>query len=239
MNCAPITVTAGGGSSSSSSKKRDAAPPGGGGTSPSAALPNLFVANLAGINNCKTTPGTDVLYPQPGPYVEKLGTKNNFAAIHVDGGSCTAGGGGSDAPGSGSGSGGGGGGGGDGSPGNGGGSGSPNSGGGGASATTPAAPPTPTTVVSGSSSSSSSTGAAPTGGAPSSGGGGGGGGGLSGACSEEGVFNCVGGTEYQQCASGRWTALQAMPAGTTCKLGQSSTLWNRAAPRPRPVRRML
>ncbi|CAK7241733.1 MAG: hypothetical protein STHCBS139747_003202 [Sporothrix thermara] len=51
--------------------------------------------------------------------------------------------------------------------------------------------------------------------------------GLSGACTSEGTFNCVGGTEYQQCASGTWTALQPMPAGTTCQEGESVTLWAR------------
>lgn len=248
MNCAPITVTGGGG------KKRDAAPSGSGGdtSSPSGALPDLFVANLASINSCRTTPGTDPVYPQAGPYVEKPGTKNNFAEITVKSGACTASGGGSDAPGSGNGNGNGGGGS-DGNPSNGGsgsgggsvapgpgaghggsGSGSPNNGGGGGAGsappttTTPAAAPAPTTLVS-----STMTGTAPTAPAPTTGGGG-----LSGACGEEGVFNCVAGTSFQQCASGQWSALQAMPSGTKCKLGQSSTLWNRGEPRARAVRRM-
>lgn len=48
----------------------------------------------------------------------------------------------------------------------------------------------------------------------------------SGTCSQEGMFNCVG-TKYQQCASGAWTSMQALPAGTTCTQGESTGLWAR------------
>lgn len=62
--------------------------------------------------------------------------------------------------------------------------------------------------------------------------------GKSGACTSEGMFNCVG-TKYQQCASGAWTAMQALPGGTTCKQGESETLWARdAAARPARVRKL-
>ena len=50
-------------------------------------------------------------------------------------------------------------------------------------------------------------------------------GGMSGACSPEGVYNCLGGTSFQQCASGSWSPIQPMPAGTSCKVGQSQGLW--------------
>ncbi|MCJ1333204.1 hypothetical protein MMC10_009898 [Thelotrema lepadinum] len=50
-------------------------------------------------------------------------------------------------------------------------------------------------------------------------------GGLTGACTSEGMFNCMGGTSYQQCASGMWSPVQPMAAGTSCKVGQSTGLW--------------
>ncbi|KAI1106080.1 lytic polysaccharide monooxygenase [Jackrogersella minutella] len=46
---------------------------------------------------------------------------------------------------------------------------------------------------------------------------------LTGACSPEGTFNCLGST-YQQCASGQWSVVMQMAAGTTCSAGQSTTL---------------
>ncbi|ROW01231.1 hypothetical protein VMCG_05913 [Cytospora schulzeri] len=72
MNCAPITVTAG----SSSKTKRD-----------DVSYPELFVANLESINSCKTTSGTDVVFPDPGPNVEKLltGATPSFASISSSG----------------------------------------------------------------------------------------------------------------------------------------------------------
>lgn len=73
MNCAPITVTA-----SDASTKRAAA---------SDDYPELFVANLDSVNSCKTSPGTDVVYPDPGPNVEKLlsGATPSFATISQEG----------------------------------------------------------------------------------------------------------------------------------------------------------
>lgn len=49
---------------------------------------------------------------------------------------------------------------------------------------------------------------------------------MSGTCTDEGEFNCIG-SQYQQCASGAWTAMQALPAGTTCTQGLSMGLWAR------------
>lgn len=48
----------------------------------------------------------------------------------------------------------------------------------------------------------------------------------SGTCTQEGMFNCIG-TKYQQCASGAWTSMQALPGGTTCTQGESTGLWAR------------
>lgn len=49
---------------------------------------------------------------------------------------------------------------------------------------------------------------------------------LSGACSSLGQWNCIGGTQYQQCASGQWSK----PIGTggrKCQVGLSYSLWGR------------
>ncbi|KAI1814486.1 hypothetical protein GGS20DRAFT_548444 [Poronia punctata] len=107
-----------------------------------------------------------------------------------------------------------------------------------AAATSVAPTPTPTTLSTVVSSSSApvsssapantttvqipSSSAAPSGapsGTPSSG--------LTGPCSSEGMFNCIGGTSYQQCASGSWTKVGPMAAGTKCAEGQTMTLWAR------------
>lgn len=76
MNCAPITVT-----SSSSSKRSGEL------VTRADDYPELFVANLDSVNSCKTSPGTDVVYPDPGPNVEKLltGATPSFASVSQDG----------------------------------------------------------------------------------------------------------------------------------------------------------
>lgn len=79
----------------------------------------------------------------------------------------------------------------------------------------------------------------PTGGGSGSGnstGSDGGSSGKSGPCTDEGMFNCIG-TKYQQCASGAWTAMQALPGGTTCQQGESENLWARDTTRPNRVRK--
>lgn len=43
-------------------------------------------------------------------------------------------------------------------------------------------------------------------------------------CDVEGLWNCIGGSGYQRCASGQWSAVQQMAAGTTCEAGQMKTL---------------
>lgn len=50
------------------------------------------------------------------------------------------------------------------------------------------------------------------------------GGGLSGACTPEGQWNCIGGTLFQRCASGVWSATEPVAEGTICSAGQSADL---------------
>lgn len=42
------------------------------------------------------------------------------------------------------------------------------------------------------------------------------------ACSPEGLWNCIGGTSFQRCASGTWSVVQSLAAGTKCTPGQST-----------------
>ena len=45
------------------------------------------------------------------------------------------------------------------------------------------------------------------------------------ACTNEGAWNCVnGGSAFQRCASGRWSAVISMAPGTKCVAGESSAL---------------
>lgn len=44
------------------------------------------------------------------------------------------------------------------------------------------------------------------------------------ACSNEGEWNCVGGTSFQRCASGMWSAVQSLAAGTSCEAGVAANL---------------
>ncbi|KAM7190723.1 hypothetical protein V8F20_009628 [Naviculisporaceae sp. PSN 640] len=44
------------------------------------------------------------------------------------------------------------------------------------------------------------------------------------ACSSEGLWNCVDGSSYQQCASGVWTPVMPLAAGTKCTPGQSGAI---------------
>lgn len=47
---------------------------------------------------------------------------------------------------------------------------------------------------------------------------------LSGPCTTEGEWNCIGGTSFQQCGSGTWSTVQQLAAGTECKSGQSAVI---------------
>ncbi|PTB78796.1 lytic polysaccharide monooxygenase [Trichoderma longibrachiatum ATCC 18648] len=44
------------------------------------------------------------------------------------------------------------------------------------------------------------------------------------ACSSEGQWNCIGGSQFQRCASGTWSAVQSLAAGTECQAGQADNL---------------
>ncbi|RFU35189.1 hypothetical protein B7463_g1107, partial [Scytalidium lignicola] len=232
MNCAPISLTA------SSSKRsedetlmvRDQAAYN--------ALPDMFVANIG--NGCGTQDSTDLLFPAPGDSVEQDGLQTSSALATptgncqapTAGASATAGGSAAaasspaspatsapaavtSAPAAAA---------------------PPASGGifatvqasapaaaattsaPAAAVSTPAAAPAPAAVSTpvaaapppaSSSSSSSSVAGAMTAGT---------------ACSPEGTWNCIGGTSYQRCASGMWSVVQQMAAGTTCSSGAQANI---------------
>lgn len=44
------------------------------------------------------------------------------------------------------------------------------------------------------------------------------------ACTTEGQWNCVGGSSFQRCASGTWSAIQSLAAGTACEAGVAANL---------------
>ncbi|KAL9573790.1 hypothetical protein ACKAV7_002334 [Fusarium commune] len=44
------------------------------------------------------------------------------------------------------------------------------------------------------------------------------------ACTNEGEWNCIGGSTFQRCASGAWTAAQQLSSGVTCTPGQSADI---------------
>jgi len=44
------------------------------------------------------------------------------------------------------------------------------------------------------------------------------------ACTAEGDWNCIAGTEFQRCAAGAWSVAQPMAAGLKCTPGQSANL---------------
>ncbi|KAI1410548.1 lytic polysaccharide monooxygenase [Hypoxylon sp. FL1857] len=245
MNCAPITVT-GGQSKRSDNETLEILPR-------DSQFPELCVVNLADINSCKTEPGTDPEYPNPGPNVVRPGTNNKFAKIQGDNcvpkGATSSGSSGnnkSDAGGSDSGN----------------ESSSPSvtSSSSVSSSTSSASVGSSlpgffiTSVTQGESSSSSSSmspastpsssvpavasSAAPAGSSspanssssvPVSG--------LTGPCTAEGMFNCIGGTSYQQCASGSWSVVMQMPPTTKCAEGQTMTLWGRDEMPPRKIGR--
>jgi hypothetical protein len=59
---------------------------------------------------------------------------------------------------------------------------------------------------------------------------------LAGACTPEGMWNCIGGSSFQQCASGSWSASQPVAAGTTCQAGQHMDLGIASAKPKRAIR---
>ncbi|KAI1131301.1 hypothetical protein F5Y10DRAFT_275537 [Nemania abortiva] len=262
MNCAPVSISGGSAKRDLYYNETEELLP------RDAALPELMVSNLAEINSCKSQLSTDPTYPNPGPNVQRPGTKNQFAPIQ--GTDCVPKGAkdvSSPGPGSGSGS--------SSSSAAAGGASSSSSapGGGGVfvtttggagsgsgasstaaatsaasssssaaagsssssgflTVTTTSAAASETSAAAGTSSSAASGAASYSSSAPASGpsgapGGGDSSGGLTGACTTEGMFNCLDGTRYQQCASGMWSTIMSMPATTKCAIGQTMTLWAR------------
>lgn len=43
-------------------------------------------------------------------------------------------------------------------------------------------------------------------------------------CSPEGIWNCIGGKSYQQCASGTWSVVMPLAGGTKCNAGISASI---------------
>lgn len=216
MNCAPATLTGTGGDKSNYD-----------------ALPDMLVANIG--NGCTTEEGKDYKYPNPGKSVQSFASGELAFPV----GNC-----GTKAPSGGNG----------GGQGGGSGTNPPKPGNGGGSPAVPnppvvSAPPAVPTrkipggvfvTVTGDETAPTAAPAAPpvvvsppatpqvpatppsTGGnAPASGGGGFAPGT---ACSSEGQWNCIGGSSFQRCASGSWSAVMAVAGGTSCKSGTSSTL---------------
>ncbi|KAL7791391.1 hypothetical protein V8C37DRAFT_382271 [Trichoderma ceciliae] len=225
MNCAPLTVT---GSSGSKDFLNT--------------LPDMFEANIFGTDNCGTLPDTDLEFPNPGTDVVQLnGATNAFAgptkcpsATGGSGGSAPAPTGGAQtaapaqptqAPSQSV-------------PGGvfitsaiGGKQPAPSQ----PAATQPAASqpaasqpavtapvvkppaqsqaPVPATSAPPSSGSGSGSGSSPSGGFA-----------VGTACSSEGQWNCIGGTQFQRCGSGTWSPTQALASGTQCQTGQSDNL---------------
>ncbi|OAX83355.1 hypothetical protein ACJ72_02281 [Emergomyces africanus] len=215
MNCAPITVTAGvkrrytptprshSDNKVTLAKRQD--------------LPEMFVAN---INGCMTEEGVDIRYPQPGPSLDLAGVASRLLGLNAP--VCTRADGTQVMPGAG------------GNPGNPGGPGGPGS-------PEPSPPPspsfpppaktpeaalisTPPAVSPGSfatqapeaSPPANPPPAIPAAADPPTGGSSGNGSAMSGACSNEGEWNCIGGTQFQRCASGQWSALMPVALGTQC-----------------------
>lgn len=56
------------------------------------------------------------------------------------------------------------------------------------------------------------------------------------ACTTEGMWNCIDGTSFQQCASGVWSAAQPVAGGTTCTAGQSTSFTVKAVGAKRAIR---
>ncbi|KAG0646458.1 hypothetical protein D0Z07_7578 [Hyphodiscus hymeniophilus] len=56
------------------------------------------------------------------------------------------------------------------------------------------------------------------------------------ACTTEGMWNCIGGSSFQQCASGTWSVVQQLAAGTSCTSGQTMNIDIVAIVAPKPKR---
>lgn len=239
MNCAPVTITAAAGKRSTEDEElmarnitqlmeRD--------QTAFNALPNMFTANIG--NGCGTADSTDVLFPNPGDSVEQLGLATSSALAKPTGASCAAAVAGAASGGS--------------SGGSSAAAAAPATTkaatqassapvgtntalSGGVFATVPIssaatqatsapavvasqpaaspAPPAASTPVA-SASTPASTGTTGSDSAMTAGT----------ACTTEGMWNCVGGTSFQQCASGTWSVVQPLAAGTSCTAGQTMAI---------------
>ncbi|RSM15358.1 hypothetical protein BHE90_005537 [Fusarium euwallaceae] len=58
------------------------------------------------------------------------------------------------------------------------------------------------------------------------------------ACTTEGEWNCIGGSSFQRCASGAWTAAQGLSGGVSCTPGQSADIGLTAKRGMRAMRRV-
>jgi hypothetical protein len=56
------------------------------------------------------------------------------------------------------------------------------------------------------------------------------------ACTSDGAWNCIGGSSFQRCANGAWSAVQAVAPGTVCKAGEGATLAVEAATAAKKLR---
>ncbi|RBQ75869.1 hypothetical protein FVER14953_04722 [Fusarium verticillioides] len=212
MNCAAVTIEGSGGSKDHLNT-----------------LPDMFVANVG--NQCETPSAKDLVFPNPGNDVDKFnGATEAWGApdgtgCKTEAGSAPTGGSGTPAPTSNSGS----------EPTQS--AASPSSGSGGASeipggafitvsqpaATQPSATEAPVateTPKEGSGSGSGSGEGNQDGDSDS----GSGGFAAGTACTNEGEWNCIGGSTFQRCASGAWTTVQQLSSGVTCAPGQGADI---------------
>ncbi|KAI8714511.1 hypothetical protein NCS52_01171000 [Fusarium sp. LHS14.1] len=58
------------------------------------------------------------------------------------------------------------------------------------------------------------------------------------ACTSEGEWNCIGGSSFQRCASGAWTATQQLSGGVSCTPGQAADIGLTAKRGLRAMRRV-
>ncbi|KAK3378248.1 hypothetical protein B0H63DRAFT_242058 [Podospora didyma] len=221
MNCAPVTLTG----TSGDQKNFEG-------------LPNMVVANIPSISSCNTDKldDFDYKYPNPGNSVENF-SSFEMKPLNGDCGAAPAGGAGT---GTGTGTG----------TGAGTGSGSPATSspaastptrpGGvfvenpnGPAVTPPTAQPSAQPVAQPSAQPAAPPAAQPSA-QPASGAGSGTAFPAGTACTPEGQWNCIGGTSFQRCASGIWSAPQAVAAGTACTPGTGEIKFAAAKERRHP-----
>lgn len=58
------------------------------------------------------------------------------------------------------------------------------------------------------------------------------------ACTNEGEWNCIGGSSFQRCASGAWTTTQGLSGGVSCTPGQAADIGLTAKRGKRAMRRV-